>query len=44
MSVSRHSLAEIPEATGQIYHLRVGAFFELLDGKISRVTNRYNLQ
>ena len=34
----------LPEATGQIYHLRVGAFFDLRDGKISRVTNHYNLQ
>lgn len=34
----------LPEATGQEYHLRVGAFFELRDGLISRVTNYYNLQ
>ncbi len=34
----------LPEATGQQYHLRVGAFFELRDGLISRVTNYYNLQ
>jgi len=34
----------LPEATGQTYHLRVGAFFEIIDGKISRVTNHYNLQ
>jgi steroid delta-isomerase-like uncharacterized protein len=34
----------LPEATGQTYHLRVGAFFEGKDGKISRVTNHYNLQ
>jgi len=34
----------LPEATGQTYHLRVGAFFELRDGKVSRVTNYYNLQ
>lgn len=33
----------LPEATGQSYHLRVGAFFEIRDGKISRVTNYYNL-
>ncbi len=36
--------AGLPEATGQTYHLRVGAFFDLSDGKISRVTNHYNLQ
>ena len=34
----------LPEATGQTYRLRVGAFFELRDGLISRVTNYYNLQ
>lgn len=35
--------AGLPEAVGQTYHLRVGAFFEIRDGLISRVTNRYNL-
>lgn len=34
----------LPEATGQTYHLRVGAFFDLRDGRITRVTNHYNLQ
>lgn len=34
----------LPEATGQTYHLRVGAFFDIREGKIARVTNRYNLQ
>ncbi len=34
----------LPEATGQTYHLRVGAFFDIRDGKIARVTNHYNLQ
>ena len=34
----------LPEAAGQTYHLRVGAFFEAADGKITRVTNYYNLQ
>ncbi len=33
----------LPEAKGQTYHLRVGAFFEIRDGKIARVTNYYNL-
>jgi steroid delta-isomerase-like uncharacterized protein len=33
----------LPEATGQTYHLRVGAFFEVRDGLISRVSNYYNL-
>jgi steroid delta-isomerase-like uncharacterized protein len=33
----------LPDATGQTYHLRVGAFFEIRDGEISLVTNHYNL-
>lgn len=33
----------LPPATGQTYHLRVGAFFEIRDGKVSRITNYYNL-
>ena len=33
----------LPEAKGQTYHLRVGAFFEIRDGKIARVSNHYNL-
>jgi steroid delta-isomerase-like uncharacterized protein len=33
----------LPEATGQTYHLRVGAFFGISDGLISRVSNHYNL-
>ena len=38
-----HTDEGLPEANGQIYHLRVGAFFEARDGLISRVTNHYNL-
>ncbi|MBB5031174.1 ketosteroid isomerase-related protein [Prosthecobacter vanneervenii] len=34
----------LPPATGQRYRLRVGAFFDLKDGKVSRITNYYNLQ
>lgn len=34
----------LPEANGQTYHLRVGAFFEARGGKITRVTNYYNLR
>lgn len=30
-------------ATGQLYTLPVGAFFDIRDGRISRVTNYYNL-
>jgi len=33
----------LPPATGQTYHLRVGAFFEITEGRIARVTNYYNL-
>ncbi|CAN5847388.1 ketosteroid isomerase-related protein [soil metagenome] len=33
----------LPPATGQKYRLRVGAFFEISRGKVSRVTNYYNL-
>jgi steroid delta-isomerase-like uncharacterized protein len=34
----------LPPATGQTYRLPGGAFFELADGRIIRVTNHYNLQ
>jgi len=34
----------LPPATGQTYILPVGAFFELRDGRIARVTNHYNLE
>ncbi len=34
----------LPPAAGQTYRLRVGAFFEISDGRISRVTNYYNLE
>ncbi|UWQ62242.1 nuclear transport factor 2 family protein [Leisingera caerulea] len=33
----------LPEAKGQTYRLPGGSFFELKDGKISRVTTYYNL-
>jgi steroid delta-isomerase-like uncharacterized protein len=33
----------LPEARGQTYDLPVGAFFEVKNGKILRVTNYYNL-
>jgi steroid delta-isomerase-like uncharacterized protein len=36
--------AGLPPAEGQTYHLRVGAFFELTGGLITRVTNYYNMQ
>lgn len=34
----------LPPAERQTYHLRVGAFFEIAEGRIARVTNYYNLQ
>jgi len=34
----------LPDAHGQVYTLPAGAFFELRDGKVARVTNYYNLQ
>lgn len=34
----------LPPATGQKYRLRVGAFFDVREGKVARVTNYYNLQ
>lgn len=33
----------LPEANGQTYRLPAGAFFEIRDGKVARVTNYYNL-
>lgn len=34
----------LPEAKGQTYYLRVGAFFDIRDGRVARITNYYNLQ
>lgn len=34
----------LPPAAGQNYRLRVGAFFDVREGKVARVTNYYNLQ
>ncbi len=34
----------LPEARGQKYRLPAGAFFDIRNGKIARVTNYYNLQ
>jgi steroid delta-isomerase-like uncharacterized protein len=33
----------LPPASGQPYRLRVGAFFAIADGRITRVSNHYNL-
>lgn len=34
----------LPKASGQKYQITVGAFFSIENGKISRVSNHYNLQ
>lgn len=34
----------LPDANGQTYRLPAGAFFDIRDGKVARVTNYYNLQ
>lgn len=34
----------LPDAKGQKYRLPAGAFFDIRDGKIARITNYYNLQ
>jgi steroid delta-isomerase-like uncharacterized protein len=36
--------AGLPPARGQNYYIRCGTFFELKEGKISRVTTYYNLK
>lgn len=33
----------LPEAQGQKYVIPAGAFFEIRDGKVARITNYYNL-
>jgi len=34
----------LPEASGQTYRLPAGAFFDIRDGKVARISNYYNLQ
>jgi steroid delta-isomerase-like uncharacterized protein len=34
----------LPEAKGQTYSLPAGAFFEVVGGRIARVTNYYNMK
>lgn len=34
----------LPPAAGQLYRLRVGAFFELQNQQVRRITNYYNLE
>ena len=33
----------LPDANGQTYRLPAGAFFDIRDGKVARITNYYNL-
>ena len=33
----------LPEANGQTYTLPAGAFFDIRDGKVARISNYYNL-
>ena len=35
---------DLPAAKGQEYRLPAGAFFEIRDNKVARITNYYNLQ
>jgi len=35
--------SDLPPGRGQRYRLRVGAFFDIVDGRIARVSNHYNL-
>jgi steroid delta-isomerase-like uncharacterized protein len=35
---------DLPPARGQQYRLPAGAFFDIRDGKVARITNYYNLQ
>lgn len=35
---------DLPPARGQAYVLRVGAFFEIRDAKIARISNHYNFK
>jgi steroid delta-isomerase-like uncharacterized protein len=34
----------LPPANGQTYTLRVGAFFEIREGKVARIANHYNIK
>ena len=36
--------AGLPQAVGQSYRLPAGAFFELQNGKVTRISNYYNVQ
>jgi steroid delta-isomerase-like uncharacterized protein len=38
-----HTDEGLPPAKGQTYRLPAGAFFDIKDGKVARITNYYNL-
>jgi steroid delta-isomerase-like uncharacterized protein len=39
-----HTDEGLPPAKGQTYRLPAGAFFDIKDGKVARITNYYNLE
>ena len=41
--IYKNTDGDLPQATGQTYRLPAGAFLEVSDGKIQRVTTYYNL-
>ncbi|HRD79341.1 MAG: nuclear transport factor 2 family protein [Saprospiraceae bacterium] len=41
--IYKNTDGSLPQATGQTYQLPAGAFLEVSDGKIQRVTTYYNL-
>ncbi len=42
--IYKKSQKGLPQAKNQKYFIRVGAFFEIQSGKITRITNYYNLK
>jgi steroid delta-isomerase-like uncharacterized protein len=42
--VYKKSQAGLPPANGQKYRLPVGAFFDVADEKVTRISNHYNMQ
>jgi steroid delta-isomerase-like uncharacterized protein len=40
----QHTDEGLPPANGQTYRLPAGAFFEIRDGRVARISNYYNLQ
>ncbi|MDB5970526.1 MAG: hypothetical protein JWQ90_2976 [Hydrocarboniphaga sp.] len=44
LGVYKNTDEGLPPATGQTYKLPAGAFFEIRDGRVARISNYYNLQ